>query len=158
MWKKGKPKSEQWKKEQSLRAKTQGFGYINKGKKRKEFSNEWKRKIGDAAKGRIVSEETRIKMSIAKKGDKAPNWKGGITTINAGIRSSLEYRLWREAVFKRDNYTCVWCGRKGKSLQADHIKPFSRYPELRFAIDNGRTLCKPCHMTTDTWGFNLKTN
>jgi 5-methylcytosine-specific restriction endonuclease McrA len=67
------------------------------------------------------------------------------------IRSSLEYRLWRESVLKRDNFTCVWCGQKGYKLQADHIKPFCLFPELRFAIDNGRTLCEECHKTTETY-------
>jgi len=72
------------------------------------------------------------------------------TSRNQIIRSSLEYKLWREAVFKRDNWACIWCGNKGK-LNADHIKPFAYYPELRFAIDNGRTLCVKCHKSTDTY-------
>lgn len=92
-------------------------------------------------------------------GSKNYNWKGGVTKINNYIRTSLEYKLWRTAVFERDNYKCVWCGDynyegRGKTvvLHADHIKPFCNYPELRFAIDNGRTLCVDCHKTTDTWG------
>lgn len=90
-------------------------------------------------------------------GEKHPNWKGGITPINERIRRSLEYKLWRIAIFERDDYTCVWCGIKnglGKTviLNADHIKPFAFYPELRFAIDNGRTLCKDCHKKTNTYG------
>lgn len=41
---------------------------------------------------------------------------------------------------------------KRVDLQADHIKPFAMYPELRFDVDNGRTMCIPCHKLTDTYG------
>lgn len=85
-------------------------------------------------------------------GSNNPSWKGGITPINRSIRTSKEYELWRKSVYERDNYTCIWCGQIGGKLNADHIKPFSLYPELRFAIDNGRTLCEECHKTTETFG------
>lgn len=84
-------------------------------------------------------------------GENNPNWKGGITPINLSIRQSYEMKLWRKSVFERDNYTCIWCRQRGGKLEADHIKPFSLFPELRFAIDNGRTLCKECHKKTDTY-------
>lgn len=88
---------------------------------------------------------------VFPKGEKNPRWRGGITPINLKIRGSLEYKLWRRAVFERDKYTCVWCGVVGGRLHADHIKAFSQFPELRFAIDNGRTLCVECHKKTDNY-------
>lgn len=85
-------------------------------------------------------------------GNKSIFWKGGVTPINEKIRNSSEYKNWRRYIFKRDNYTCIWCGKKDRTIQADHIKPFSLFPDLRFEIDNGRTLCIECHKTTDTYG------
>ena len=116
-----------------------------------------KRMIGNKINlGRKASKETKEKLSQIKKGkycgDKHYNWKGGITPLRKKLYFSLEYKLWRTAVFERDKYTCIWCGKIGGILQADHIKPWRDYPELRFAIDNGRTLCVECHKKTDTYG------
>lgn len=99
-------------------------------------------------KGRPLSLEHRLKLS----GENANNWQGGISTKNEIARKRIEYKLWRIAVFMRDNYICQMCNQKGGKLEADHIKPFAYFPELRYAIDNGRTLCINCHRQTDTWG------
>ena len=92
------------------------------------------------------SPEHRLAMSLARKGSKSQHWRGGVSPINHRVRESVEYKLWREAVFKRDNWTCIYCKIKGGNLNADHIKEFAYYPELRFKINNGRTLCVACHL------------
>lgn len=108
-------------------------------------------------KGRKMSVEERIRRSnSAPKGNKNHMWKGGITEKNHVIRTSLEYRIWRELIFNRDNFTCVLCNKHGGNLNADHIKPFSMFPELRFELSNGRTLCVPCHRQTDTYGSKIR--
>lgn len=84
-------------------------------------------------------------------GEKNPAWKGGVTPINKLIRNSTEYQRWRMAVLKRDNFICQFCGIRGGKLEADHIKPFSLFLELRFDINNGRTLCVECHKKTPTY-------
>lgn len=112
--------------------------------------------------GKKHTEATRMKISFSHKGEKSHRWRGGMSrTLDKIIRQSLSYRLWREQVFRRDKYTCVCCDAKsgnGKKvvLNADHIKPFALFPELRFAIDNGRTLCESCHKLTPTYGTNIR--
>lgn len=102
------------------------------------------------------SEATRRKISETQRAKKEQHhaWKGGVSAINDKLRRSIDFKLWREAVFARDDWTCQFCGQRGGILHPDHIKPFATYPELRFDINNGRTLCKECHMSTDTWGKN----
>lgn len=130
----------------------QKIGIANNGNKRPDLSLRNKQGIW---KGKIHTLESRRKISEANRGEKCYNWQGGKTKINNALRQTFEYKLWRKSVFERDNWTCIWCGIRGGKINADHIKPFALYPELRFAIDNGRTLCVPCHKTTDTYGVKL---
>jgi len=115
-------------------------------------TSEARKKMSIAHLGKRASVETRKKQSLSHRGERTWSWRGGISPLNKIIRHSVEYRLWRENVFKRDNYTCTICGQRGCRLQADHIKPFSFFPELRFSIENGRTLCEECHKKTETYG------
>lgn len=87
-------------------------------------------------------------------GEKNPAWKGGVTPLRWGERLTWKYEKWREAVLKRDKRICQLCGQKGGFLCVDHIKPWAQFPELRFSMENGRTLCIPCHRKTPTYGRN----
>lgn len=111
-------------------------------------------------KGKKATPETIRKLSIShigkNCGEKHHNWKGGVTPLNEKIRRSVEYKEWRKAVYARDDFTCVQCRKRGIKIHADHIKPFALFPELRFDVNNGRTLCVPCHQKTDTWGGRSK--
>lgn len=75
-----------------------------------------------------------------------------VKSVARSLRYSKAMEDWRVSVFKRDNYTCQHCGARSKKgivggvcLQAHHIKQFAEFPKLRFDINNGLTLCKPCH-------------
>jgi hypothetical protein len=124
-------------------------------KKRSPLSDEHKRNIGLAnkgkkkplgfGKGKVITEETRRKLSETHKGENSYLWKGGISGENKLIRKGIEFRLWREAVFARDNYTCQKYRLRGGRLHPHHIQNFSQFPELRFAIDNGITLSEKAH-------------
>lgn len=82
-------------------------------------------------------------------GEKHPLWKGGISAINSKGRLAPGRKEWIAAVMVRDSYTCQSCKASktvsGK-LHAHHVKKWSDYPELRFDVDNGITLCYDCHL------------
>lgn len=56
------------------------------------------------------------------------------------------WRAARRAVFDRDGWRCVQCGRAGR-LECDHIVPFQWEPDQApYALDGLQTLCKRCHV------------
>lgn len=97
-------------------------------------------------------------------GSKSPRWKGGKTSEDRLQRVKFQKET-QKKVFERDDYTCQICGLKGIDLQVDHIQSWSEYVELRFCLDNCRTLCASCHYkitfgkpmppTVRAWGHNL---
>jgi len=112
------------------------------------------------------TEKSREKIGEAFRGERHPNWKGGITPLVHRIRHCGKYVEWRKAIFERDNYTCQLCEKRGGHIEADHYpKPFSHIfsegeiqsleQALEYSnfwdISNGRTLCRPCHDKNKKW-------
>lgn len=111
----------------------------------KKLSEEHKAKMSASHKGKVRSKEHQMKLNDSNRGEKSRWWKGGISPANKVIRRSVEYKCWREAVFLRDNWTCKKCKIRGLCLHPHHILNFCQWPDLRFDVDNGITLCKSCH-------------
>ena len=127
---------------------------------------EQKRKISESIKNYKKTPEHRLNISKSKMGEKYYTWKEGRSELKKVIKKCFKYRQWRSDVLSRDNFTCQLCPRVGGPLEIDHIKSFaSILDEFRVVtfdmavgcdalwdINNGRTLCKPCHLKTDTYG------
>jgi 5-methylcytosine-specific restriction endonuclease McrA len=135
-------------------------------------SIEWRRKISENNRRRGPrSEATKEKLRLANLGNKASEetkakmrrpkphsveYRANMKIVqrriadskqpkNPNSRDSYKYRDWREAVFQRDKYTCQGSGPHGIRLHAHHIKGWDEYPELRYDVENGQTLCICCH-------------
>lgn len=57
--------------------------------------------------------------------------------------SIQEWRLLRNKIFLRDDYTCQYCGERGKKLECDHVIPVSKGGEHIEA--NLVTACFKCN-------------
>lgn len=152
---KRKPRSEEYRKNLRIAAKKRGVSIVTRiahkkaltGRKLPPHSKEWNEKIKQAHL------KIRYKTSEREKGNKHWNWQGGIYSEIARLRKTIQYYDWRDAVYKRDKYTCIECKKSGVYLNAHHKKSFRHFPELRFDINNGITLCVPCHKKIDkNWG------
>lgn len=100
----------------------------------------------------------RCSSCAAKKreGENNPRWNFELTDEDRLLtRAYPEYADWRNKIFIADDYTCTKCNAQGGTLNAHHIKSYSRYPELRTEVSNGITLCQPCHTAFHkTYGYS----
>lgn len=87
------------------------------------------------------------KEMLNMRGKNHPNYKDGGVYRNQRHTEMgrIEYKLWRDACFARDGYTCQKYGTIGGDLEVHHLDNWKDFPELRLAIDNGITLSKKAH-------------
>lgn len=104
-------------------------------------SIETRQKISKSAKDRWSNHDHREHLVNAIRahrlaiGEKQKIWK------------RKERSQWSLDVRKRDDYTCRTCLTKGigRQMHAHHILSAAKYPEYSLMIENGITLCVPCH-------------
>lgn len=100
-----------------------------------------------------------MNLSKMMSGSGHPNWKGGVTSFNKELRNFVKSIGWINDVFKRDNYVCKGCKKRGGKLAAHHVIPLSyireyfnitdldiaRKCDILFDVANGETMCEGCH-------------
>ncbi len=85
-----------------------------------------------------------------RSGENHPLWIKDRTEVveKRRLRSSVEWKQWRNKVFERDDFTCQDCGKHGCFLEPHHIIPIRVSKERIFDVSNGIALCRSCHMKT----------
>jgi hypothetical protein len=92
-------------------------------------------------------------FGIHRFGKNSPHYINGNTKFIKAFRNLKKYILWRNKVFKRDNYTCQICNKTG-NINAHHKIPVS----IIFRLYNLTTIFKilKCKLLWDvSWGITL---
>lgn len=118
--------------------------YGSRGHPRKYIQNHYIKILGRKNLGKKMSQETKDKVSKAKRGVLLKRPEDCIRSISYNERRRFQRDV-QKKVFERDDYICQICNNRGGSLQVDHIQRWADYPELRFEMDNCRTVCMSCH-------------
>ncbi len=104
-------------------------------------------------KGKKVSSATKEKMRLSAigkkhpwaslKGELNPNWiKDRTKLAKRQERNDMAYKDWRRLVKNRDGWKCKISNSDcSGSVVAHHILGWAAYPELRYEVNNGITLC-----------------
>jgi hypothetical protein len=101
----------------------------------------------NAAKRRFCSKtcsnkSTNIQQSNTKRAKAKKN-----TGNNIKWRYNILYQEWRNACIARDNSICQNCfvTVTNRTVAVHHPKSWFDYPDNRYDVDNGVTLCRSCH-------------
>jgi len=91
----------------------------------------------------------KLDILVSMSGENSQNYNPNLTDEE---RLSRRYQLcgvnakkWSKQTMERDNYTCQICNQHGGKLNAHHLNGWNAFPEQRFDLDNGVTLCTDCH-------------
>lgn len=122
----------------------------------KKHTEETKLKISQSKKGCIpwnkgikglwLSDTFKVLNTIQKR-ENHPRWKKDRNTlVKKQERNDVSYKNWRKEVWLRDNFKCKIANPDCSGrLEAHHILSWNEYPELRYDINNGITLCHAHH-------------
>jgi hypothetical protein len=145
---------------EKMRQKSLGHRLSDESRKRLSLIRKQEWATGRRKGGWKLTDKTKNKMKNRipwnvgipiVSGEQCWNWKGGRSRWYREGYYTKKYLNWRRDVFVRDEFTCKDCGKKHIYITAHHIKSWVNYPELRFDVDNGRTLCEDCHKKTDNY-------
>lgn len=83
------------------------------------------------------------------KGEEHHNFNPNLTDEDRRKQGySQAFRVWSLSVKKRDGFKCTICYYdKGKTLCSHHLDGWDKFPNKRFLIENGITLCRSCHLS-----------
>lgn len=138
--------------------------WVNNDKRRKQQAEITRvfmglnKEVRDRVRKTQQTKEYKLKTSLAKLGNKNPMY--GVTgkehpqwdperTHEQRVKDRKLFfdKEWRLSVFEKDSYTCKACGfDKGGILVAHHLNGYHWDIDNRYNVDNGVTLCEPCHI------------
>jgi len=102
-------------------------------------------------------------LSRQRRGILNGKWKSDMDDekreLNKAKRNNNEVIHWRKQVFQRDHYICRCCGMKKSPFNAHHLNSWKDFPDQRYIVSNGLTLCVKCHKLFHKqygWGNNTK--
>jgi 5-methylcytosine-specific restriction endonuclease McrA len=104
----------------------------------------------------VCNTRRALGLMLAGKADLVANGRGYIRTVSRALprpsvirlehmvhRPRVRVKLTRREIFRRDNFTCQYCGRHGNDMTVDHVVP--RHMGGLHLWANVVTACAPCN-------------